>query len=353
MRMTFGSIAALTAGILVTIALWPEPELGDVPPQAGAQQNPFSLEDGDYMSGGAQPEKQRSSKADATQAKVENNLQQPLLVEFDGVPLAEALQSISDEIEVDILINGKGLATEGVSPKEDTLILQLKYTEVSAKTALELILEPFNLGYRIREGFLYVEPESELEEALEVRVYNCRDLLEGVEVPAPPRPGGGLGGGFGGGGEGGGFFSVGDPAGQNRRESSLTLFQFGDGGFGGGGCSRPRPTTPAGVLIEVIQNETSGTWENEGGSGTIDPFNGLLVVRQTQQVHREIEQLLEMLREADRQDRDAQEENSAPVEEEVSAFGESEAPRSTNPLRKPRESTPFRKSTTPAAPEKK
>ena len=58
------------------------------------------------------------------------------------------------------------------------------------------------------------------------------------------------------------------------------------------------------ALVEVIIETTSGPWEEENGEGgTIKEFNGLLIVKQTQAVHREIKQLLEMMRAADREDR--------------------------------------------------
>jgi len=48
------------------------------------------------------------------------------------------------------------------------------------------------------------------------------------------------------------------------------------------------------VITSTVQPES---WDTNGGYGSIEEFNGLLVVRTAQNVHREIEQLLKMMRE--------------------------------------------------------
>jgi hypothetical protein len=51
------------------------------------------------------------------------------------------------------------------------------------------------------------------------------------------------------------------------------------------------------VLIEVISGSTAGPWMKiDGTGGTIEEFDGLFVIRQTQKAHREIRQLLDTLR---------------------------------------------------------
>ncbi len=57
--------------------------------------------------------------------------------------------------------------------------------------------------------------------------------------------------------------------------------------------------SPAEQLIEVLQEATSGSWlETDGVGGTISEYGDMLVVRQMQDVHREIEEILGMLRKA-------------------------------------------------------
>ncbi len=150
--------------------------------------------------------------------------------------------------------------------------------------------------------------KTHAEEHLTTKVYNVRDLLENAtshyEVP-PSVIGGGIGGaaggfggeggggGLGGGGTGGGgFFSVPDTA-----AAAMLLNSVGQ--FGNGGMPQPVPTGPATDLIQAIQKSTSGNWmDSDGQGGTLSLFNGLLVVRQTDEVHAQVQKLLDALREA-------------------------------------------------------
>jgi hypothetical protein len=156
-----------------------------------------------------------------------------------------------------------------------------------------------------------------------VRVYSVTDLIlphpdypyDGAEIPTtgvgPSGPvmdmgtvsggggfgGGGFGGGGttsgfgGGGGGGGGFFQVPDGGG----------FASGGGGFGalGGGIA----TGDAGLrfsmedLIRAIQSTIEPmSWDVMGGKGVCTPLGGMLIIKQTQPVHGQIDALLTAIR---------------------------------------------------------
>lgn len=91
--------------------------------------------------------------------------------------------------------------------------------------------------------------------------------------------GGGVGGGFGGGGMGGGV-----------------------GGMGGAvACEGPlneegRRAVALKTLIQTAVKPDS--WQDQGGYGTISDYNGLLVINHTGKTHKQIENVLKMLREA-------------------------------------------------------
>ena len=52
-------------------------------------------------------------------------------------------------------------------------------------------------------------------------------------------------------------------------------------------------------LIElVISIVESQSWDDVGGPGAIDAYSGLVVVAQTDEVHKKVERLFDMLREA-------------------------------------------------------
>jgi hypothetical protein len=113
----------------------------------------------------------------------------------------------------------------------------------------------------------------------------------------------GGGGGFGGGrGGGGGFFQV--PAERNflAQPGGSGSADAGAGG-GGVGISGAEPRSAAvlsfGIddLIDAITGVVApGTWEEMGGAGTIRSLGSMLLVSQTPEVHRAIEDLLVNIR---------------------------------------------------------
>jgi hypothetical protein len=48
----------------------------------------------------------------------------------------------------------------------------------------------------------------------------------------------------------------------------------------------------------IATNIEPNMWDDVGGVGSVSEYNGLLVVTQTMQVHKQVEHVLDMLREA-------------------------------------------------------
>ncbi|MBN1588716.1 MAG: hypothetical protein JW888_04300, partial [Pirellulales bacterium] len=96
---------------------------------------------------------------------------------------------------------------------------------------------------------------------------------------------GGMGGGMMGGGMGGGFMNVEDICAQV-------------GGDGVGGTpARSTPNTVMDSLLQVItMSVTPDSWQSMGGEGHVEPFGTSLVVRQTPTIHKQIQDLLQQLR---------------------------------------------------------
>ena len=126
-----------------------------------------------------------------------------------------------------------------------------------------------------RDGILYITTAEAAGADLETTIYNARDLL--ADAPPPLAFGGGMGGGLGGGG----------------------------GGPMGGGGMGTAPRSAADELVAMILSVTGGadhggSWHADDGlGGTVEHFDGLLAVRQTAAVHRQIEELLAALRRSD------------------------------------------------------
>ena len=75
---------------------------------------------------------------------------------------------------------------------------------------------------------------------------------------------------------------------------------------GGAGMPGRRPAQPlseyerrSDELIELVTSIVKpDSWDDVGGPGAIDAYNGLIVVAQTAEVHQTVERLFDMLREA-------------------------------------------------------
>ena len=282
MRCTIGTAVGLVAAGILVMSFWTEaPPVIPGPARAVAQQA--------AAPGGAprpMGEAVKKPGASAIDAKLDSRRVPELnLVEM---PLKDVLEFLSDANEVDILVNKRALEDLGIAD-DAPITLQVKRTAVTARTALELVLEQVSgdLGYTVRDGLVYITQKYDNDE---IQVYNVRDLLKGFSSialtaagmgAAMPGPAG-MPGGFGG-GEGGAI-----------------------GGLGGvgGGMAQTAPATAGEALVRVIESTVfPDTWSSSpvGGSGSLAEFNGLLIVKQSQTVHREIKLLLEMMREVDRQ----------------------------------------------------
>ncbi|TWT48440.1 type II secretion system protein GspD [Botrimarina hoheduenensis] len=241
---------------------------------------------------------------------------------YEDRPLAEVLDRLSTLAGVNIHLDPRGLAQEGVS--SDTPVSVNLSSEVSLRSALNLILEPLNLGFTIRDEVLKVTSQTLRDGDLKTETYYVADLV----IPIPnfvPSNNIGLQGlindalaaaPYGSGGVmGGGPIAL-----ANQRQAGMpmaggsnnpdVMAQAFSPGAGGPSASTPLSTGPGGLggaaaadfdsLIDlIVSTVASDTWaENGGGTAEIRPFptNLSLVVSQTQAVHEQIADLLEQLR---------------------------------------------------------
>lgn len=177
---------------------------------------------------------------DARSAEVERLLDTTLLtVDFGETPLADALEHLAETMNVDIII-------QPVYDKNQPITLVAMRKPVSARTALELALEQVDASasYEIRDGLIVVTNQGP---ACEIRVYDCNHLL---------------------------------PAATKKPASE----------------TRPDTNSIDGLIDVITATIRPETWVAAGGLASIQAFDGMLVVKQSQPAHREIHALLEMLR---------------------------------------------------------
>lgn len=309
MRCTIASSLVVACVLLLSVSLVPPvPDGPGAPPAVAQEEAPKQ----------AAPES-GSSAEQAAIAALDEKLSQVVEVEF-RVPLEDAILSLGKQINADLLIDSKAIEEAGIDLKAE-VILVFEHTEATARTVLEFLLERDDLAFVNRSGILFVTTKDAAARYLTLKVYNVRDLIEAAAPQyedagdgLPPGIGG-IGGGVGatgkaGGGMpgmegvvGGGMPGLMMPDGHKEGVVPGVTGNVG-GGMGGGmlGAANASPAQRAmDDLSSLIQLSTPGPWfDLDGMGGTMKGFDGLLVMRNTEQAHGEIRRILDGLREAGR-----------------------------------------------------
>jgi hypothetical protein len=293
MRYTYGTIAAVTCAILVLATFWPRPE-GPVMPNVVAQSEPTESAESDSAqttpsdsAQGDQVEAAHSNSFANRREKIEAKLEEPYgAIEFFQMPLREAVADFSTQTGITVVYDPY-LIGEQIDP-DVPVDLELGANIISAKTLLNDFLIKATIGkdygYVIRDGYVLI---TSLENTTEVAVYNCRDLLAPAAVPNEMA---GIMGGAAGMAEG-----YGGEMGYEMMHESGAM-----------GPAMPPPTASDQHLMRVIINTVAPeSWivsgkpvSPEGGTGSIDAINGMIVIKHTREVHEEVQELLKLLREA-------------------------------------------------------
>ena len=220
-------------------------------------------------------------------------LKEQASVDFMQTPLKDVVEYLSQKHRIPILLDAAGLKDAGVDPETP---VTRHVSGVSLQSALEIILDELQLKWVIHhEVLLITSPQkAESEEFMRTRRYDIVDL---VNQPSD-------------------FASEDNPltapgAGQQSSNMGMMMAQGmgGSGGMGGnsgmGGYPRVEPPNSlrdkpleTKEITDLIQNTVATkSWIDNGGNGTISSLGGhVLVISQTQEVHRELEQLFAKLR---------------------------------------------------------
>lgn len=176
-----------------------------------------------------------------------------LSIDFREMPLSAALDYLRDATGLNIALDSRVDARRAIS---------LRVRDLPLRTVLKLVLDPLDLGGVLREGVLRIVPREAARGALEVRIYDVRDLL----ATAPDFPG---------------------PRLDLSHENELRFTSF-----------IPEPPQSVfsneGTLLDLVRSGLSGGRWDDGADAALT--NGFLIVTQTRAAHGEISGLLERLR---------------------------------------------------------
>lgn len=238
-------------------------------------------------------------------------LEQPTTMEFREMPLSDVVAFLQRNHRILVRLDRRALDEMAIGT--DTPIT-LDLARVPLRVALEVLLPDLDLTWTIDSGMLLITTPEQTENMLLTRTYEVAELVlpvvgmnyDSERLPTIRRPdsdkflgptyGGSFGGGMGGGGGGAGS-QIGVSGGAGMSQGT---------GFCGPRLA-PLRNPPASAdfdsLIEAITSTVApATWDAVGGPGSIVAFESSLslIISQTRQVHRQIEALLEELRDRQR-----------------------------------------------------
>lgn len=169
-------------------------------------------------------------------------------VDFVEQPLRDVVAEIGKQFQIPILLAAKRLAEASVSPETP---VNKRLPNLPLESILKLILEELDLTFTIRHNVILITTPEDQESQLTTRVYPVCDLVASWASPS-----------------------------RGIYESAATDYDS---------------------LIDMITLTLSPqSWNDVGGPGSIEGFNNAasLVVSQTRDVHRQVENLLTTLRRA-------------------------------------------------------
>jgi hypothetical protein len=273
MRCTVASIASVAAALVVALCMWPDSHSSKVINRAVADspdkpQTETAQNDLDKL----------AKLPDSRTAKVEAELNNKFAeFEFQGVPLTDVLIYIHDKYlpTSQFQLDNAALKDAGIDPS--TTLVTIGVKDVHLKTAVDLILGPFDLGYYIRDGLLIATTKEKVQAMLETRIYDCREILAADTGQFRGR-------------------TVHHSENQQTNGKKSTKGDEGGGSSGGGPTVKDEVRTPVDDLIEVITTSVEPqTWMESSGPGTICQYGGLLIVNANPEVQSQVADLLDKL----------------------------------------------------------
>jgi len=187
-------------------------------------------------------------------SEIEQALRKKCSVHFETSPLDEFLRHIAEANDLNIVIDEQGLAEEGMTAESP---ITINVEEVMVKSVLQLVLQPIGLDYRIEDEVVKVTSKDRLAGEYKTLVYAVADLVVPIPHLTPAAPG----------------------------EQLDRISETNPGDFD--------------ALIELITTTIApDTWQRFGGAGVINAHEGTLslIVRQSDQTHHGIADLLDQLR---------------------------------------------------------
>ncbi len=214
-------------------------------------------------------------------------------ISLEAAPLKAALDWVAELTGVTIHVNWEQLDQVGVLPGTP---VTLQARDLRLRDVMSLLLRDaggldVRLGFLVRENLIYVTTTAELDRELVTRIYFVADLLTPSQRPSrlfagritdyvtsvQPRVAAGV--------------AMAEPI--IERYGSGTIVDFNRTGRDENESIERETQRLLDELVRAITGGVEpGSWEGQGGQGTIQTYRGMLIVRNSPRVHQELENAL-------------------------------------------------------------
>jgi type II secretory pathway component GspD/PulD (secretin) len=194
-----------------------------------------------------------ASAQDSTKGEVEGKLNNiKVTLDFTNAPLDSVIDYLREISGLNIFVDAKA--------REKQIVVTMKVTEISLRSIFGLMLKPHGCGVLFKDGVLQVMTQPDIEDkTMKMEIYDCRDIL----YPIAQFPG-------------------------------VDLDLSGGAGVVVAGVVDD-PGNSEIPIEEMVRTHTgNGTWD--AGKASIKMQNGLLVIKNTPEVHKQVRRLLDLLR---------------------------------------------------------
>ncbi|HZL71800.1 MAG TPA: STN domain-containing protein [Planctomycetota bacterium] len=173
-------------------------------------------------------------------------------VDFSKVSVKDFVDYLREAAGINIVLSPKAAEVQTA--------LTIKAKDVTIQSLLRLLLKPVQLGYKVEDGVLLIVRESDLKSDVRLEIIDVRDLL----MPIQDFPGG---------------------------EITLATDSLG-ANFSPAVDEAPKEFP----IVDLIKAHTGSKSWDENSRTSLGLMNGLLFVRQTEEVIQQIRKVLDTLR---------------------------------------------------------
>jgi type II secretory pathway component GspD/PulD (secretin) len=190
---------------------------------------------------------------DGVKAEVESKLNNiKVTLDFTSAPLDTVVDYLREISGMNIFVDSK--------VREKQIVISIKVNEISLRSIFALMLKPHGCATLFKDGVLQLMTEADVaDKTMKMEIYDCRDILH----PIAQFPGVDI--------------ALGDQAGVIIQDTADD-----------GGGELP--------IEELVRAHTGGrSWE-ENAKAVCKLQNGLLVIKNTPEVHKQVRRMLDLLR---------------------------------------------------------